>query len=201
MTVDCDHERCAACGFGYDLAAAHSVGPEILRDAERLAAIIESGVADLAKRPEPRTWSALEYACHVRDVLLVQRERVLLARREEQPTLVPMGRDERVEHDGYNDQLPASVSRQLRDAAMLFAGVLARLGDDWNRTVIYNYPAPTVRDLRWVAVHTQHEVHHHLTDVVRQIAEHGLAIWSADRSTLKENDGSLRGRNTGQPTR
>ena len=172
MTGDFDHECCAVGGFTYDLAAAHSAGLEIVRDAERLAAIIESGSTDLTRRPEPETWSALEYACLVRDVLLVQRERVLLARREAQPNLVPMGRDERVEHDGYNRQLPADVGRQLRDAAMMFAGDLERLGDDWDRTLVYNYPAPTIRDLRWVAVHTQHEMHHHLTDVRRQTGEY-----------------------------
>ena len=77
-------------------------------------------------------WSPLEYGCHVRDVLLVQRERVLAARRMDRPTFDPMGRDERVEHDGYAEQDPACVVVQLEEAAFLFANVLARLGpDDW----------------------------------------------------------------------
>ncbi len=38
-----------------------------------------------------------------------------------------MGRDERVDHDGYADQDPAAVARQLVDAADLFANVLDRL--------------------------------------------------------------------------
>jgi hypothetical protein len=49
--------------------------------------------------------------------------------------------------------------------------VLDRLGtSDWTRSVIYNYPEPRERSLRWVAVHTVHEVHHHLLDIRRQLA-------------------------------
>ena len=127
--------------------------------------------AEVRSRPEPATWSPLEYACHVRDVLIVQRERVLLARRRDVPTLEPMGRDERADHDGYAEQSPENVARQLADAAQLFANVLARLKpDDWQRTVIYNYPTPTERPLAWVAVHTLHEVEHHTLDIRRQLS-------------------------------
>jgi DinB superfamily len=80
-----------------------------------------------------------------------------------------MGRDERVDHDGYADQDPADVARQLDDAARMFANDLSRLGPvDWDRTLMYNYPAQSERPLRWVAVHTVHEVRHHLGDVRRQ---------------------------------
>jgi hypothetical protein len=77
-----------------------------------------------------------------------------------------MGRDERADHDGYSGQDPEAVARQLVDAASLFANVLVRLDDDaWARTITYNYPKPWARSLRWVAVHTVHEVRHHLQDV------------------------------------
>jgi hypothetical protein len=115
------------------------------------------------------TWSPLEYGCHVRDVLLVQRERVLEARRTDTPSFSPMGRDERVGHDGYADQAPADVARQLGDAAALLANVLARLDPgEWDRTVVYWYPRRAERSLRWVAVHTVHEVRHHTLDIRRQ---------------------------------
>jgi hypothetical protein len=165
-------EACEFCGFSYDLTSARHAGSAITDGAEQLATILESGGADLIRRPAPDTWSVLEYSCHVRDVLLVQRERVLLARRTVRPAVATMGRDERVEHDGYAQQQPVGVARQLRDAASLFAGLLARFDDGtWGRTLIYNYPEPTERDLAWVAVHTQHEVHHHLTDVRAQTVD------------------------------
>ena len=161
--------HCDECGFDYDLATATDAGSAIVAGADEIATVLSDAADGAARRRRPDTWSPLEYGCHVRDVLLVQRERVLLARREDRPSFAPMGRDERVAHDGYPDQVPTDVARQLREAAALFANVLDRLGPDWDRTVIYNYPEPLERSLRWVGVHTVHEVHHHLLDIRRQL--------------------------------
>lgn len=129
-----------------------------------------NGSADVRTRRESGVWSPLEYGCHLRDVLIVQRERVLAARRRERTSCEPMGRDERVEHDGYAQQEPADVARQLAMAAQLFANVLNRISpDDWDRTVLYNYPRQSERSLRWVSVHTLHEVRHHTLDIRRQL--------------------------------
>jgi hypothetical protein len=82
-----------------------------------------------------------------------------------------MGRDERADHDGYAEQEPDDVARQLTIAAQLFANVLGRLSpDDWDRSILYSYPRLSERSLRWVAVHTLHEVNHHLLDARRQLA-------------------------------
>jgi hypothetical protein len=163
-------EVCAECGFEYRLNEATTAGAAIVGGVLELASLVGDDRSDVRSRPEPGTWSPLEYACHVRDVLIVQRERVLMARREDGPSFDPMGRDERVDHDGYSEQDPADVARQLSDAARLFANVLARLDTaDWDRTVMYNFPRLFERSLRWVAVHTLHEVRHHLLDVHRQL--------------------------------
>lgn len=163
--------RCDECGFTYDLATAPDAAQAIVTGADETAEVLARGTAqDVASRRRPDLWSPLEYGCHVRDVLLVQRERVLLVRREERPSFAPMGRDERVDHDGYADQDPSAVARQVRVAAALLANVLDRLGPDWDRTAIYNYPEPTERSLRWIAVHTVHEVCHHLLDMRQQLA-------------------------------
>ncbi|MGK8521097.1 DinB family protein [Nocardia asteroides] len=161
---------CAECGFVYDLASAADV-PSLAREhAVEYADLLGSDSARLRQRGEPDVWSPLEYACHMRDVLLAQRERVLEARRSANPTASPMGRDERVEYDGYAEQNPADVARQIRDAALLFANVLERLhGDDWERTLRFPYPEPGDRSLRWLAVHTLHELRHHLLDMHRQL--------------------------------
>ncbi|HEY7626772.1 MAG TPA: DinB family protein [Ilumatobacteraceae bacterium] len=163
MTTD---PACAECGFVYDLTKCRQAGAAIVAGVDRLAEIVESTPNGIKRRPDPTTWSIHEYGCHVRDVLLVQRERLLAARRVDRPDFGLMGRDERVEHDGYADQDPLAVARQMRDAAALFAGVLSRFDDDtWERTAIYNYPRPTERTLAWVALHTQHEVQHHRHDI------------------------------------
>ncbi len=150
----------------YDLTLTLRVSTQVITHAAEYAALLAT---DLPGRQAPDVWSPLEYACHVRDVLIVQRERVLAARASDVPVAHPMGRDTRVEHDGYASQRPADVARQLQDAALLFAGVLDRLSPtDWERTLIYSYPERQERSLRWVAVHTLHELRHHLMDIRRQ---------------------------------
>jgi hypothetical protein len=165
-------DRCAACGFDNELDEAPSAGPAIVAGVSQFVAVLREFGDDLRSRPSPEVWSPLEYGCHMRDVLLVQRERVLAARRLDRPSFDPMGRDERVEHDGNAQQDPDVVTRQMSDAAAMFANDLARLDDDagWERTVHYTYPVPSERSLRWVALHTVHEVRHHLFDVRRQLA-------------------------------
>ena len=163
-------ERCEECGFEYDESAFSTAAGRIRAGSADLAAALTGSGADAATRRQPGCWSPLEYACHVRDMLLVQRERLLAALRLDRPVCEPMGRDERVEFDGYAEQDPADVARQLRDAAQLFGGDLDRLSPaSWDRAVIYPYPHRAERSLRWLAVHTVHEVTHHLLDVRRQL--------------------------------
>jgi len=163
-------DHCAECAFTYDVVAAPAAGSAIDAACAEVASLLVRHAATAPTRPEPATWSALEYGCHLRDVLLVQRERVLLALRVDQPVPEPMGREERAVHDGYAEQLATDVARQLIDASTLFTHVLDRLdADQWDRTMVYNYPEPAPRSLRWVAVHTQHEARHHLADIRRQL--------------------------------
>jgi DinB superfamily len=162
-------DRCDGCGFEYDLALALFAGAAIVDGVAQLTELVRTA-SDVRNRRKAEHWSPLEYTCHLRDVLLVQRERVLAARWMDCPTFDPMGREQRAELDGYSTQEPARVATQLEEAAYLFANVLARLDDcDWERTVMYNYPAVSERSLRWVAVHTEHEVKHHLLDVRNQL--------------------------------
>src|SRR5687767_13780860 len=119
-------KHCDACGYRYDDVDIATATDRLRVEAAGVAALLHVPADALARRPDPATWSALEYGCHLRDVLLVQRERVLLARLEDHPHVVPMGRDERAEHDGYATQRPDDVARQLRDAAAMLAQVLDR---------------------------------------------------------------------------
>jgi hypothetical protein len=165
-----DVYTCDECGYEYDLAAAEAIGPQIVGGVGDIVATMRAAGPALHVRRQPAVWSPLEYGCHLRDVLLVQRERLLAARRTDRPTFDPMGRDERVEHDGYTDQNPTDVVRQLTDAAAMFANDLARLSPaEWDRRVVYRYPTTAERPLRWVAVHTLHEVRHHRLDIERQL--------------------------------
>jgi hypothetical protein len=156
-------DHCDECGFVYAEADPGSIGEAGTRYTAALGA-----VADVRRRPGPGVWSPLEYACHVRDVLAVQRERVALTLVADEPVYAPMGREERAVAEAYNRQDPAVVLRDLDGNARALAADLAALTPaQWARTGVYNWPSPGPRTLRWLARHTVHEVEHHLGDVTR----------------------------------
>ncbi|MDP8938360.1 MAG: DinB family protein [Actinomycetota bacterium] len=163
---------CEQCGFIYANVAPETVPVSLRERAGRYQrALAEADDDELRARPATRVWSALEYACHVRDVLEVQRDRLGQALTTDRPEFEPMGRDERVERDGYNQQDPVSVAAGLVDAAERMASVLEGLdAGGWARTAVYNWPRVAERNMEWVARHTLHEVEHHFDDMERALA-------------------------------
>jgi len=159
-------DACPQCGFQYAIGRAE-ITPWLRADAD---AFVEKfrGLDDASVRvrPAPDVWSPLEYLCHVRDILRVQTERVLLAQHEVDPVFVPMRRDERVVEDRYNEQDPAQVVAEFLTRADAFTSMLDGLdGAGWERTGVYNYPEPALRTVEWIAIHTVHELLHHRGDV------------------------------------
>ena len=117
-------------------------------------------------RPGPRTWSALEYACHIRDVFLTQRERVYLTLVEDCPSFAPMHREERASLARYATEEPTDVGRELKVAAELLARAFEGLDQaQWQRRCIYNFPEARERTVLWLGRHAVHEGEHHLRDV------------------------------------
>jgi S-DNA-T family DNA segregation ATPase FtsK/SpoIIIE len=128
----------------------------------------EDGDAVVRERPDASTWSALEYACHVRDVFDVYTLRLQRTLVENTPTLESMGRDERAVRDRYNEQDPTTVADELASGAERLAGVVEGVdAADWERTAIHPYPEPAPRTLLWMARHVVHEGSHHLLDIGR----------------------------------
>jgi DNA segregation ATPase FtsK/SpoIIIE, S-DNA-T family len=169
-------QTCEQCGFSYEALAVGEIARRLRSGPSRYRSALSGASPDTARRrPEPDVWSAHEYVCHVRDVLLVQRDRAVLAQVEEQPSCARMHRDERVDLCGYADQALDEVLAQLEMAAELCALVFDRLDDAaWQRRLIYNWPAAADRDLAWLGRHTVHEVEHHLQDVAAVLRQHGL---------------------------
>lgn len=160
-------DDCGECGFVFNLAESPLSGEAVTAGIRQVAELLTNG-ADVRSRRAATTWSPLEYACHLRDVMLVQRERVLLARRVDGAQALNMGRDERAEFDGYAEQDPADVARQLIDATSMYVRVIGRLSPaDWDRTLVHG---PSARPLRWTVAQAHHEVQHHLLDIRRQLA-------------------------------
>jgi S-DNA-T family DNA segregation ATPase FtsK/SpoIIIE len=158
---------CDQCGFVHDSLPTSKI-PEQLRSGPGRFRHQFSGVSpeDARRRAEPGVWSALEYTCHVRDVLLVQRERVVLALVEDRPSFARMYREERVGLCRYDTQPPAEALDQLAMAAELCAQVFEGIdATGWSRPLVYNWPEPATFDLAWLGRHTVHELEHHLQDV------------------------------------
>jgi len=157
---------CVECGFVYDIDRA-TIIRRLQTEAEAFVTQLHQlDGAAVRARPAPDVWSPLEYACHARDVLRVQHERVALIQREDSPTLVPMRRDERVVEDDYNGQDARVVADELVEAAGSLATLLTRLDDaGWARSALYNYPSPQLRTVEWIGAHTVHELQHHRGDI------------------------------------
>jgi S-DNA-T family DNA segregation ATPase FtsK/SpoIIIE len=165
-------DRCDECRFDYYGFARAEVGSRLtaLADAHALR-LTETPAAFLREHPFEGTWSCLEYGCHVRDVLVVQRARIQQALVEDTPEFMPMGRDERAVLDRYNEQDPPVVADQLVAAGAALVDLLTSLDDTgWARTGYYRYPTRELRQVDWIARHTTHELSHHLGDVDRVLA-------------------------------
>jgi S-DNA-T family DNA segregation ATPase FtsK/SpoIIIE len=159
-------DHCDECGLVYASISTAEIPNAIAAFGREYRRRLISDPVVLRARPSPEVWSALEYSCHVRDVLQVQRSRLELALTEDVPTFIPMGRDERVTRDRYNEQAPDVVADQLDRAAAAISADFARLRDDqWERTGIYNWPTTSERTMAWLGRHTIHEGRHHLRDI------------------------------------
>jgi hypothetical protein len=86
------------------------------------------------RRPSPRTWSALEYGCHVRDVFKIFRMRLHLMLDKDNPVFPNWNQDETAINERYSEQDPLLVAAHLLEAADLLAADFARLDDaQWLR--------------------------------------------------------------------
>jgi hypothetical protein len=120
----------------------------------------------LVARPLPGVWSALAYACHVRDVLSVFDGRIARMLAEDSPELGWWDHEAAVEADAYEKQPPAEVAAAIATNAAALAATLEAVPEDgWDRTA-------TRRDGELFTVlgigrFVLHEGTHHLLDIGR----------------------------------
>lgn len=159
-------ESCEACGFVWDDVSDDEVSSRIRTGTDMLARLLRNTPDVATTRPTVGRWSMLEYGAHVRDVLLVLRDRLVVGVVTENPGFTPMYRDERVDLGMYRSEDPAAVATELEIAAALFVRMLGSLSpEQLDRTCQYGYPGPSTRTLRWMAAQAVHEVEHHCRDI------------------------------------
>lgn len=161
---------CQECGLDTSTFD-HDVVPAMLR--ENAAAWQEVLTRpQAAARPDPSTWSPLEYAAHVRDVCRVYTERLHLMLTTDAPDYPNWDQDATAVEDRYGEQDPATVARELTAAAERLAADLAQVtGDQWQRTGSRGDGAHFTVDT--FARYFIHDPIHHLHDAVSRAAPSG----------------------------
>ncbi|PRY55641.1 DinB family protein [Knoellia remsis] len=119
---------------------------------------------DVATRPDPGTWSALEYGCHVRDVCDLFAERVALMLETDGAPFENWDQDATAVEKAYADQSPSEVAAQLPLAAARLSSAYAGLSPEQlgRRGVRSNGSEFTVLTLGQYGLH---DLAHHLWDV------------------------------------
>ena len=125
---------CPECGFASAEVAREDVA-SLLRENALAWVTVLASPADPAVRPDPTTWSPLEYACHVRDCNRVYDERVRLMLTEDDPAYPNWDQDETAVAEKYGEQDPARVAVELAESAEALAARFESVPSDaWERT-------------------------------------------------------------------
>jgi hypothetical protein len=153
---------CPECGFHADDYPPDTFSRTIRENAAQWTPVLERD--DVTLRPSEDRWSALEYACHVRDVYRIFDERLRLMLEEDGPVFQNWDQDQTAFEERYDLQNPAIVSGELLDAASTYANRFDTVQpSQWDRPgTRSNGSHFTVTSLGTYALH---DPVHHLWDV------------------------------------
>ncbi|MEZ5095079.1 MAG: methyltransferase domain-containing protein [Nocardioides sp.] len=169
-------QACPDCGFDGPGLTRGELPDRIRENAAAWAVVLTQ--PGLRVRPEPEVWSALEYACHVRDVhaLFDQRVRLMLA--EDDPQFDNWDQDETAHEQRYDLQDPAEVGPALVAAAEAVAATYAGVADDaWERPGRRSNGSQFTVDT--MGRYHLHDVVHHLWDVGFDAVQATVAAYDA----------------------
>ena len=168
MTAD---ETCEECGFEYASVSPGDAPAAVRGFVRRYRAPLtrflpgEDGDEIVRARPDHGTWSALEYAAHVRDVFGAYDERIRRALGEDRPTFEAIDPDAAAQLGDYNLLDPAKVADEVGEAAERLATTIESVPDDgWDRVGVRHGEE---RSVLFTVQRAVHEGNHHLLDVGR----------------------------------
>jgi len=175
MAVDGDwtwvlERQCDECGFEASALSRNELGARVRSVGGSWRELLGRGpaVSRLSDGDE-RTWTPLQYGCHVRDVcdLFEERIRQMLKKRKPQ-TFKDWDQEEAAIKGNYADQDPAKVAYALASNAGKLADLLDRVdGDDWHKEGARSDGTSfTVESL---ARYGLHDITHHLWDARQQL--------------------------------
>lgn len=154
---------CSECGLDTQSFVGKDVGEMLRRNATAWEEILSRGEA-IRERPRPDKWSPLEYACHVRDVLVLYSERLELMLHDDGPHFPDWDQNITAGERRYDLSDTTEVRRDLAAAADVLAAKFdAVSGDEWSRTG-YRSDGATFT-IETFARYFIHDPIHHLWDV------------------------------------
>jgi 2-polyprenyl-3-methyl-5-hydroxy-6-metoxy-1,4-benzoquinol methylase len=179
-------EPCPECGFVAAELDRAALGRLLRGDATGWTTVLRQPRA--AERPDPATWSALEYACHVRDVHRIFGDRLALMLDQDEPTFENWDQDVTAVEDRYDLQDPATVAEELVAAAEAVAAQYDALADApegiWARRGLRDNGSEFTVDS--IARYHLHDAVHHSHDVRRTAARATVAAYDADAAAYSD---------------
>lgn len=124
---------CPECGFDASTCPATEVAAGIRANVADWRSLHDAGRIRPG-RPDPGSWSSLEYAAHVRDVFVLYDERLRRMLDEDDPLYANWDQDATAIEDRYDEQDPGEVIAALEVAGHQLADRFDQVtGDGWAR--------------------------------------------------------------------
>jgi hypothetical protein len=157
---------CPECGFDASRCKPEEVARLVRENSQAWEHLLAQG-AIKPGRPDASTWSALEYACHVRDVYRRFFNRIDLMLHEDDPLFENWDQDASAVDDQYERQRPRVVVEELAAAAEAVASQLDQVtGPEWRRPGRRSDGAAF--RVETIAPYMVHDAVHHVWDVGQQ---------------------------------
>jgi hypothetical protein len=166
---------CEECGFRFSSVTVANASTQVglIATGYRRVLAANADNSRLRRRPAERVWSPLEYAAHLRDVLLLFGRRVDAILQEFEPQLEVVSHDDEVARGKYNQLNVLLLTDQLTTATQGLAVRLEGLHpEQFARRGFRNGEARTVLE---IAQRAAHESRHHLLDIDRGLGLPGTA--------------------------
>lgn len=161
--------RCAGCGLVIGELHRRAIGAEVRDLAHAFGELLLAADDEAVRhRPDPTTWSALEYGVHVRDLLVVFAERIVRTLAEPNPQLGWWDHEAAIADGMANESDVGAVADDLgRNASKLSEALRMVTEDDWDRRATRR--DDEVFTIELMARFTLHEVVHHQVDAERSL--------------------------------
>lgn len=126
---------CPECGFAAGQFRNEEVSSLLRANTKDWVRLAERHAEQFPVRPSDDRWSALEYACHVRDVFRLYDFRLHLMLDNDDPDFPNWDQDVTAVEDRYNEQeLDTVIADLVKAGETLAASFAAVEGDQWQRT-------------------------------------------------------------------